>query len=73
MYASKTGNAQAISERIHEEAGKQGFKSTLAEMNKFKKLPQKLEETKLVVCVCSTTGANPSDNRDHVVNTKTDL
>ena len=56
MYASKTGNAQAIAERVHEEAASHGWKSTLETMNKFKKLPVKLEENKLIVCVVSTTG-----------------
>jgi flavodoxin len=56
LYASKTGNAQAISERVLEEAAANGWKTTLETMNKFKKLPHKLEDNKLIVCVCSTTG-----------------
>jgi flavorubredoxin len=56
FYASKTGNAQAIAERIHEEAAANGWKSSLEQMNKFKKLPHKLEDNKFIICVVSTTG-----------------
>jgi sulfite reductase alpha subunit-like flavoprotein len=56
LYSSKTGNAQAIAERLQSEAAGHGFESQMHEMNKWKKLANNFESYPLVVCVASTTG-----------------
>jgi sulfite reductase alpha subunit-like flavoprotein len=63
LFASETGNSEAIAKRIHDEAGKHGFASTLAVLNEWQKVG--FEQASLVVVVTSTTGnGDPPRNGD---------
>jgi nitric-oxide synthase len=63
LFASETGNSEAIAKRILDEAGKNGFDSTLAVLNEWQKVG--FEQASLVVVVTSTTGnGDPPRNGD---------
>jgi hypothetical protein len=63
LFASETGNSEAIAKRVHDEAGKNGFDSTLAALNEWQKVG--FEQASLVVVVTSTTGnGDPPRNGD---------
>ena len=54
LYATQTGNARDVSERITREAIKRGFKVELSSLEFYEK--SKLPNEKYVIFVISTTG-----------------
>lgn len=66
LYGSQTGNAQAIAERLLEEATSRGIAATLNPLNKWKSLSPPLNSEGVpAVVICSTTGnGDPPENCD---------
>lgn len=54
LYASQTGNAQDIAERVWRESKRYYFRSTVKSMDEYNVL--ELISEKCVIVVCSTTG-----------------
>ncbi len=54
LFGSETGNAEAISKSLHQQALRLGMRSELAAMRDFKEV--RFLERALVILVCSTTG-----------------